>query len=235
MTIQKVHSSLLQSGPVDGVLFDLDGLLLGTEVIYTRVSQEIVSRYGKTFDWSVKANMIGRPAIDSSRHLVETLDIPMTPEEYLEEREGLLRKYLAECEPLPGAEKLIRHFHRHKIPIAIATSSSQELYEIKVRHHHSWIDLFGVVVTSDDPSVKHGKPSPDIFLVAASNLGIRASRTLVFEDAPSGLEAGKAAGMRVIVVPDPNMDKSRYEGAIQILGSLLDFDPPRFGLPAFID
>lgn len=230
-----MHSDLLQQAPVDGVLFDLDGLLLDTEVIYTRVSQEIVSRYGKTFDWSVKANMIGRPAIDSSRHLVETLDIPMTPEEYLEEREGLLRKYLSGCRPLPGAERLIRHFHRHRIPIAIATSSSQELYEIKVRHHHSWIDLFEAVVTSDNPAVKHGKPSPDIFLVAASSLGIDASRTLVFEDAPSGLEAGKAARMRVIVVPDPNMDKSRYEGAIQILDSLPDFDPPRFGLPAFAD
>ncbi|MYB35668.1 MAG: HAD-IA family hydrolase [Gammaproteobacteria bacterium] len=230
-----MHSDLLQSAPINGVLFDLDGLLLDTEVIYTRVSQEIVSRYGKTFDWSVKANMIGRPAMDSSRHLVETLDIPMTPEEYLEEREGLLRKYLSECKPLPGAERLIRHFHRHRIPIAIATSSSQELYEIKVRRHHSWVDLFGVVVTSDNPAVKHGKPSPDIFLVAASNLGIDASRTLVFEDAPSGLEAGKAARMRVIAVPDPNMDKSRYEGAIQVLDSLPDFDPPRFGLPAFID
>ncbi|MCY4148844.1 MAG: HAD-IA family hydrolase [Gammaproteobacteria bacterium] len=230
-----MHSDLPQSGPADGVLFDLDGLLLNTEVIYTRVSREIVSRYGKTFDWSVKANMIGRPAIDSSRHLVEALNIPMTPEEYLEEREELLRKYLAECKPLPGAEKLIRHLHRHKIPIAIATSSSQELYEIKVRHHRSWIDLFDAVVTSDDPAVNHGKPSPDIFLVAASSLEIQASRTLVFEDAPSGLEAGKAAHMQVIVVPDPNMDKSRYEGAVQILGSLLDFDPPRFGLPAFVD
>ena len=230
-----MHSELLQSAPIDGVLFDLDGLLLGTEVIYTRVSQEIVGRYGKTFDWSVKANMIGRPAIDSSRHLVETLNIPMTPAEYLAEREGLLRQYLAECRPLPGAEKLVRHFHRHDIPIAIATSSSRELYEVKVRHHHSWIDLFEVVVTSDNPAVSHGKPSPDIFLAAASSLGIEASRTLVFEDAPSGLEAGKAARMRVIVVPDPNMDKARYAGAVQILDSLLDFDPSRFGLPAIVD
>jgi len=226
-------STLSNSNPVDGVLFDLDGLLLNTELIYTRVSQEIVSRYGKTFDWSVKANMIGRPAIDSSRHLVETLGIPMSPEEYLEEREELLRKYLPECNPLSGAERIVRHFHQHKIPIAIATSSSLELYKIKVQRHHSWIDLFEVVITSDDPSVRRGKPSPDIFLIAASKLGIKASRTLVFEDAPSGLAAGKAAGMRVIAIPDPNMDKSRYQGAEQILDGLSDFDPTRFGLPDY--
>ncbi len=230
-----MYSSSSRSGLVDGVLFDLDGLLLNTETIYTRVSREICSRYGKTFDWSVKANMIGRPAIDSSRHLVETLNIPMSPEEYLQEREGLLREYLPDCKPMPGAERLIRHLHRHRIPIAIATSSSQELYEFKVRHHHSWIDLFEVVVTSDDPAVRHGKPSPDIFLTAASNLGLTRARALVFEDAPSGLEAGRAAGMRVIVVPDPNMDKSRYEDAELILDSLLDFDPCRFGMPAFAD
>ncbi len=235
MSTAKMYSAPFNSNPVDGVLFDLDGLLLDTESIYTRVSQEIVSRYGKIFDWSVKANMIGRPAIDSSRHLVETLDIPMTPEQYLEEREELLRKYLPECNPLSGAERLVRHFHRNKIPIAIATSSSLELYAIKIQRHHSWIDLFDVVVTSDDPSVRHGKPSPDIFLVAAAKLGIDASRTLVFEDAPSGLAAGKAAGMRVIAIPDPNMDKSRYQDADQILDGLHNFDPPCFGLPDYSD
>ncbi len=235
MSTAKTYSAPFNSNPVDGVLFDLDGLLLDTESIYTRVSQEIVSRYGKIFDWSVKANMIGRPAIDSSRHLVETLDIPMTPEQYLEEREELLRKYLPECNPLSGAERLVRHFHRNKIPIAIATSSSLELYAIKIQRHHSWIDLFDVVVTSDDPSVRHGKPSPDIFLVAAAKLGIDASRTLVFEDAPSGLAAGKAAGMRVIAIPDPNMDKSRYQDADQILDGLHNFDPPCFGLPDYSD
>lgn len=215
----------------DGALFDLDGLLLDTEIIYTRVSQEIVSRYGKTFDWSVKANMIGRPSIDASKHLVETLNIPMTPEEYLEEREGLLRKYLPECQALPGAEQLIRHLHRHRIPMAIATSSSRELFKIKVQNHRPWIDLMKTAVTGDDPEVQRGKPAPDIFFTAASRLGIPPRRILVFEDAPSGLEAGVAAGMRVIAVPDPNMDKSRYGGASQILDSLLDFNPLLFGLP----
>ncbi|MYD76408.1 MAG: HAD-IA family hydrolase [Gammaproteobacteria bacterium] len=218
--------------PVDGALFDMDGLLLDTEIIYTRVSQEIVSRFGKTFDWSVKANMIGRPAIDSSRYLVETLNIPMSPEEYLAEREELLKRYLPQCQALPGAEQLIRHLRRHRVPIAIATSSSQELFAIKTRRHRPWIDLFDVVVTGDDPEIKSGKPAPDIFLVAASRLEVAPERALVFEDAPSGLQAGLDAGMQVIAVPDPNMDKSRYGGAARVLDSLIDFDPLPFGLPA---
>ncbi len=53
--------------PVRSVIFDVDGLLLDTEIVYTRVTQKIVSRFGKTFDWSIKANMIGRAEAESAR------------------------------------------------------------------------------------------------------------------------------------------------------------------------
>lgn len=217
--------------PVNGILFDMDGLLLDTEILYTQATQEIVGRFGKTFDWSIKANLIGRPALESSRDLVKAMDLPMTPEEYLNERDTLLKAWFPTCSALPGAQNLVKHLHCHRIPIAVATSSSHELYCLKTRNHQSWFSLFDTVVTGDDPDIRQGKPAPDIFLVAASRLDIFPQSALVFEDAPSGLQAGLRAGMRVIAIPDPNMDRSQYGKATQVLDTLTAFRPDDFGLP----
>ncbi len=214
------------------VLFDMDGLLLDTEIFYTQVTQTIVGRFGKIFDWNLKSNMIGRPSIDSARYLVAELDLPITAEEYLQERDGMLRKAFANCQPLPGAEKLVRHLKQHRIPIALASSSNHELYEIKTQNHRDWFDLFDTVVTGDHPEIKNGKPAPDIFLYAAKQINANPETTLIFEDAPSGLAAGKSAGMQVVVVPNPEMDKTRYTEADLMLTSLEEFDTRQFGLPA---
>ena len=217
--------------PAQFALFDMDGLLLDTEIIYTQVTQRIVGRFGKTFDWSLKGNMIGLPDTVSANYLVRALQLPISVEDYLHERDQLLRAKFPSCKAMPGAENLIRHLHNHHIPIAVATSSSREFFALKTSNHQDWFELFNIVVTGDDPDVKRGKPAPDIFNVASKRLAASPQNTLVFEDAPSGLAAGIAAGMRVIVVPDPNMDKSRYRRAERILNSLKEFNPAEFGLP----
>ena len=138
------------------------------------------------------------------------------------------------CEEMPGAKKLITHLKAHAVPIAVASSSSRELFEIKTSKH-PWFEMFDAVVTGDDPEIGQGKPAPDIFLRAAEILDAPPAATLVFEDAPSGLAAASAAGMRTIIVPDPNMDRDRYDGAELILDSLTDFRPGNFGLPNLED
>ncbi len=218
--------------PVTHILFDMDGLLLDTEIIYTAITRKIVGRFGKVYDWDLKGNMIGRPAMDSARYLVQALQLPISAEEYLAERNALLRADFAACEAMAGAEKLIRHLHRHNIPMAVATSSNRELFEIKTTRHTAWFELFEVVVSGDDPAIVRGKPAPDIFTIAAARLGAEPAATLVFEDSPLGLEAGIAANMRVVAIPDPNMDKARYPGADLIIDSLLEFAPQAYGLPA---
>ena len=90
--------------PVTHVIFDMDGVLLDTERFYTQVTQEIVGRYGKTFDWSVKGDMIGRTALDAARYLVETLELPIAPEEYLREREAGLGAH-ADCRSDAGSAR----------------------------------------------------------------------------------------------------------------------------------
>jgi pseudouridine-5'-monophosphatase len=224
-----------EPGAVRQVLFDMDGLLLDTEIIYTRVTQQIVGRFGKVFDWSVKANMIGRGSGESSRYLVQALDLPITAEQYLAERDVLLREAFPACEPLPGVARLLRHLNRHGVPMAVATSSDRDLYDLKVRRHGELFSLFDTVVTGDDPEVTRAKPAPDIFLAAARRLCANPAECLVFEDAPSGLEAARAAGMAVVAVPDPNMDRDRYADAREVLTSLEEFRPERHGLPPYAD
>ena len=217
------------------VLYDLDGLLLDTEPFYTQVTQTIVGRYGHTFDWSVKSRMIGKKAIESARILVDTLNLPITPDDYLRERAGMLSKLFPTAQPMAGAERLTRHLANCRIPQGVATSSNQKEFQLKVSRHQEWFSLFQCVVLGDDPEVRQGKPAPDIFLTAAARLGAEPAKCLVLEDAPSGVAAARAAGMAVVAVPNPGMNHDALAGSDQILSSLEFFDPAMWGLPSFGD
>ncbi|XP_020400505.1 (DL)-glycerol-3-phosphatase 2 isoform X2 [Zea mays] len=178
---------------ISHVIFDMDGLLLDTEGFYTTVQEKILMRFGKVFDWSVKAKMMGKTTAESTRILFEEFGLAglLTPEQFLEERETMLKKLLPTCVAMPG----------------------------------------------DDPEVKAGKPSPDIFLAAMRRFeaNVEPSNCLVFEDAPLGVAAAKTSGMHVVMVPDPRLDVSHHKGADQVLTSLLEFNPSEWGLPPFVD
>ena len=188
-------------GPVF-VLFDLDGVLLDTEDLYTRATQEIVGRYGKTYDWSVKQLLIGRDSRLGAKRLVETLEIPLSGDEYLALQRPILEALFARSLAMPGAESFVRVLSTHGVPMAVATSSERALYDLKVMNH-AWFSLFKAVVCGDDPNVTARKPAPDIFLAAARALGGAPEHCVVIEDSPAGVEAALAAGMRVIAMPHP--------------------------------
>ncbi|MBL4579147.1 MAG: HAD-IA family hydrolase [SAR324 cluster bacterium] len=217
------------------LIYDMDGLLLDTEGIYTEVTQQIVGEYGKVFDWSVKEKIIGRRAVQAAEIIVESLDLPITPQDYLDSRKNVLLEKFKDTAALPGAKEMTTHFFKLGIPQALATSSSSPMFEAKFEKHKKWFSQFTQIVRGDDPELKEGKPAPDIFLLAAKRLGVDPAECLVFEDAPTGTEAALAAGMSVVVVPDPNMDHCHYKNASQIISSLKDFDPEYWGLPKFAE
>ena len=213
----------------------MDGLLLDTEGIYTEVTQQIVGEYGKVFDWSVKEKIIGRRAIQAAEIIVESLGLPITPQDYLDTRKDVLLEKFQNTTALPGAKAITTHFYMQGIPQALATSSSSPMYDAKFKKHKKWFSQFAQIVRGDDTELKLGKPAPDIFLLAAKRLGVEPAECLVFEDAPSGTEAAIAAGMSVVVVPHPEMDCKHFKNASQIIPSLNDFEPEFWGLPRFTE
>ncbi|GBF89701.1 hypothetical protein Rsub_02871 [Raphidocelis subcapitata] len=219
-------------------IFDMDGLLLDTEAIYTVAQKEILAKFGKEFTWALKAKMMGKKALDAARVLVaETgLEGVLDPEDFIRQREEILDRLFPDAPMMPGAERLIRHLHASGVPIAVATSSHARHFDIKTRKHRDVFGLFDHIVTGDQ--VTHGKPAPDIFLVAAGGFGpgrgpASAAHCLVFEDAPVGVEAAVAAGMPAVFVPDPNLDADGVAGAAAVLPSLEAFDPAEWGLPPY--
>ena len=215
------------------VIYDLDGLLLDTEPLNAGVNRAIARRYGKTFNDAVKSQIAGRNAMDTARIIIKLLELPLTPQGYIEERTALISGLLPHAQLLPGAVRLIQHLHRDRIPQALATSSAGRSFQLKTSNCRDLLALFDCIVLGDDPAINQGKPAPDIFLIAAQRLQASPEECLVFEDSPAGIEAAKAAGMFAIAVPDSSMDKQLYRQADRILNSLTEFEPQLWQLPAF--
>jgi len=134
-----------------------------------------------------------------------------------------------------GAEKLIRHLVKHNIPIALASGSFHKDYLVKTERHKELFRLFPINVFGDDPDLKRGKPFPDQFLLAAKKFtnGPTPEKVLVFEDSFNGVLAAKSAGMGVVMVPDKRLDKALFNDPTEVMYSLEDFKPEKFGFPPY--
>ncbi|PSN32125.1 Pseudouridine-5'-phosphatase [Blattella germanica] len=217
-------------------LFPSSKLLPGTEEIYVELYKVICGRYGKEYTFELREKVMGTIEKDTCAIIARELNLPVTPEELLDQQHALQEEMLTQVPLMPGAERLVRHFHKHNIPIAVATSSSKESVDLKLTNHKELFTLFHhIVCASTDPEVKRGKPSPDIFLVCASRFPDKppAEKCLVFEDAPNGVKAAVAAGMQVVMVPDPQVAAEHKKQATLVLRSLEEFKPELFGLPPF--
>lgn len=214
-------------------LFDLDGTLLDTESMYAAAFQKIVTEHGNgaLYDWPVRQYVMGVSRMDGARTVINGYNLKITPEELLEQRDSYLTEWFPNSKPMPGAMDLTYTLkHKLGLKIAVATSSRRGLYDIKMSKHKAWAERdFHATVTGDDPRIKAGKPSPDIFCIAASDCGVLPSECIIFEDAVNGVKAGLAAGAALVVgVPDPHirpkMEVFLNEPNFIIINSFAEFD-----------
>ncbi|XP_031344199.1 pseudouridine-5'-phosphatase-like isoform X1 [Photinus pyralis] len=219
---------------VTHVIFDLDGLILDTESIYKNVIASIAKQHGKQYTNAIRVKLLGSPDTDAARICVSEMQLPITKSQFLTEFRQRSKVFLASCPFMPGAENLIKHLSQNKVPIAVATSSSKDSANLKTAKYKDTFNLFSHIVTGgSDPEVKHGKPSPDIFLVCASRFADSPDpqKCLVFEDAPNGVLAATEAGMQCVMVPDEHITTEQTRQATQVLKSLTDVKLELFGLP----
>jgi len=210
-------------------IFDLDGVLLDTEPLYTDATARVAARFGKIYDWSIKRDCIGRGTLDAARIIVDALALPLSPEALVDERDRLLVDLFARAPAIAGAEAFTRALAARGIPLAIATSTEAPLFAIKAAPHRDWLAIFRAAVCGDDPRVARAKPAPDIFLTAARDLGAAPESCVVFEDSPFGVEAARAAGMQVVALPDPAMDGARYARAHAVVAGFAELTIDHLG------
>ncbi|KAF9793713.1 hypothetical protein SFRURICE_003537 [Spodoptera frugiperda] len=217
-------------------IFDMDGLLLDTELVYKKMITQLCANYGHKYTDELMMKILGGTEQRLSEILCKELKLPITPTEFRDQLLVLGDTMLAGAPLLDGAERLIRHLHATKVPFALATSSSARSVETKIAQYKELFSYFHhMVMGSTDKEVKYGKPHPDIFLVAAARFPDKPhpSKCLVFEDSPHGVTAGVKAGMQTVMVPDPHLDKKLTTHATIVLPSLSKFQPELFGLPPF--
>jgi HAD superfamily hydrolase (TIGR01509 family) len=186
--------------PVEAALFDMDGLLLDTEVLYIEAMQQAARSLGREMALDFCHSMVGVPARECTLMIEAYYGEGFSIEEFRGRFYELLRGLLDAGIPLkPGVVELLDFLAGRGLPLAVATSSERRTAE---RHltKAGLLDRFTALVTRDD--VERPKPHPDIYLEAARRLGVAPERCLAFEDSNIGLEAAHAAGAMAFMVPD---------------------------------
>ncbi|KAJ2948808.1 hypothetical protein O0L34_g8066 [Tuta absoluta] len=218
--------------------FDLDGTIIDSEITYHRMLGKICEEFGHKYTKELKQKVYGGTDKDICMKVVQKLQLPITAEQLEQRLNELSKKYLA-CAPLqPGAERLLNHLYNHGIPICLATNSSAKAVRIHEMMHPKIFSLFHHKVCATDPELLCGKPHPDIYLLAMNRFNepaLKPKNCLVFEDSATGVRAGRAAGMQVVMIPQKQVSQDMYRHATLVIKSLQKFRPEQFGLPPFSD
>ncbi len=200
---------------LSAIIFDMDGVVIDSHPIHRKSWRLFLRSVGKEVTESELDFVLeGTKREDILRHFLGDLDERQLYE-YGQQKEALFRQQAVAIEPIQGATEFISNVTGCGLPAALASSGSKNrvhyiLDRLGIGHQ------FRVIVTGDD--VKHGKPDPAIFRLAAKRLGINPSQALVFEDAVAGVQAASSAGMTCIgVAQGPRRQLLKAAGAHDVV------------------
>lgn len=207
---------------IEAIVFDMDGLLFDSERIVQRSWEEAgnqlgLEHMGETIYHTLGMNLAGR-----NHYFRNTIAKDFPCEEFAKQARIWFYKIVNE-EGLPmknGARKLLEYGKANGYRMAIATSSRRE-YALKNLKAAKIYDFFDAGVFGD--MVQHAKPDPEIYLKACASIGAAPANCIALEDAPAGIRAAYAAGMKPIMIPDlvaptPEIEALLYETCDTLLG-----------------
>jgi HAD superfamily hydrolase (TIGR01509 family) len=183
----------------DAVIFDLDGVLVDSEVVWNDARRELVEEGGGNWRGDSQRAMMGMSSVEWSRYMHEQLGLPMSAEAISAAAVKRVERLYRERLPLiPGARQAVISL-ASRWPLAIASSANRSIIAL-VLELADLTDRFQAAVSSEE--VSRGKPAPDVYLEAARRISREPARCVAVEDSANGLRAAAAAGMSVIAIPN---------------------------------
>ena len=204
---------------IEGVVFDLDGVLLDSEQVWDDAREQLARERGGRWHDRAQRDMMGMSSREWSRYMHETIGLPEPPEQInAEVVERLIARYHDHLPVLRGAREAVERLAA-RWPLGLASSSNRELIDLALRLL-GVSELFEATVSCEE--VARGKPAPDVYLEAARRLGVEPTAAAAIEDSHNGILSAKAAGMRVIAIPNRHFppDEEALEQADAVLDSL---------------
>jgi HAD superfamily hydrolase (TIGR01509 family) len=204
-------------------VFDMDGLLLDTELLWHDAEVELFKRHGGDFTWDDKLAVIGMSHEFTAGYFADRLGQPRERGAALVDEmvELMHQRVQRQVQARPGAVELVRRIRdMGDVRLGLASNSPRRLVDTALATA-AMRDAFDAIVTADD--VERPKPAPDIYLLVCERLGVPPADALALEDSSSGVAAAKAAGLTCIGVPQfAETDVSAADRVIDSLEELLE-------------
>jgi HAD superfamily hydrolase (TIGR01509 family) len=185
---------------VEAVLWDMDGVLVDSEPLWTVAEIELAALLGGTWSDEIKALVVGTRLDVAVPAILRFFGAKDTPAQVAETSAWLLDRmvelFAGQLATMPGAAELLAAVHSSGVPMALVSSSFRVLVDAVLVQG---IGPFALTLAGDE--VGRAKPDPEPYLTAAQRLGVDPSRCVVIEDSPSGVAAGEAASCAVVAVP----------------------------------
>ncbi len=211
-------------GDYQGIIFDMDGVLVDSEPLFLMAINRLVANHGEApiSEEENEEYLLGTTVEETWRRLKGLRNLPGTTEDYINQYNGVVRQVLREeLHPQPGVTTIIDECVKRGLPKAVASSSLRKWVQLKletIRLQNS----FDVILGGDD--VTNGKPNPEIYRLAAQCLGLRPRSCIAIEDSPVGIQAAVGAGAYTIAVRTHSTRNMDISQAHLILDSLVQFD-----------
>ncbi len=184
---------------LSALIFDMDGLMVDSEPLWWSVERALAAEHGKEWSDALAQQCVGTGLPNTIATMRCELGIVIEVRQGVDWLVAEFIKRKAELELKPGCEELVAAARAAGVRTAVASSSTPELIDA-VLNRFSMADQFDAVVSGE--SVPNPKPAPDIFVQTAKALGAPSSACVVLEDSLAGVQAGRAASMAVIAVPE---------------------------------